>query len=256
MMELRAVHVERGGKRVLHGIDLQVGPGEIVALVGPNGAGKSTALGVLAGDVQAARGIALLNGRDVASMDMAAQATLRAVMRQSIDIPFAFTVTEIVEMGLLMRSGDRTARDIIERAIARCGLRELAHRPITQLSGGERQRVSLARALVQIESSPAYGNPRFLLLDEPTASLDLTHQAAILHTVRDLAAEGVGVLAVLHDLNLAVVMADRIAVLSKGVKVADGTPGDVVTAERVSAVYDTTIEIVETNGRRLVAIGT
>ncbi len=256
MMELRDIHVLRGGARVLHGIDLTVNPGEIVALVGPNGAGKSTALGVLAGDVRPVLGSASLNGRDVADMPMTEQATLRAVMRQSIDIPFAFSVTEIVEMGLLMRSGDRTARDIIERALARCGLRDLAHRPITQLSGGERQRVSLARALIQIESSPAYGEPRFLLLDEPTASLDLTHQAAILHTVRDLAAEGIGVLAVLHDLNLAVVMADRVAVLSKGVKVADGPPGEVVTAERVSAVYDTKIEIVETNGRRLVAIGT
>ncbi|MDW3204249.1 MAG: heme ABC transporter ATP-binding protein [Alphaproteobacteria bacterium] len=256
MMELRNVDVERGGNRVLQGFDIKVAPGEIVALVGPNGAGKSTALGVLAGDIRPSRGAVTLNGHDVATLRMTEQATLRAVMRQSIDIPFAFTVTEIVEMGLLMRSGDRGAGDIIERAIARCGLRDLADRPITQLSGGERQRVSLARALVQIESSPAYGDPRFLLLDEPTASLDLTHQAAILHTVRELAAEGIGVLAVLHDLNLAVVMADRIAVLSRGIKVADGPPGEVVTAERVSSVYDTRIDIVETNGRRLVAIGT
>ncbi len=223
---------------VLAGLTLTLRAGELVGVVGPNGAGKSSLIRALARTLAPAKGAVTLRGRDL-YRDLSARESAQgiAVVPQDTSVAFDFSVREVVEMGRSPRLPRRPfaapgpADDAaVAAALDRAGVAGLAERPVTTLSGGERQRVLLARALAQ--------DADVLLLDEPTAHLDLRHQAQTLVLAREMAhAQGRAVLAVLHDLNLAAAHCDRLLLLHGGVVAAHGTPAEVLTAARIQAVY-------------------
>jgi iron complex transport system ATP-binding protein len=234
-----AITVSIGGSTLLDDISLALAPGEIAALVGPNGAGKSTLLRVLSGDLVPRAGLVRLKGRALASYGARALAGHRAVLAQSISVTFPFTVADIVHMG----AGDRGGRqidDLVAAALAEVDLVDFHERVITTLSGGEQQRAHLARVLVQLACGEQAHGPGVLLLDEPTASLDLRHQLDVIAATGARAARGTTVIAVLHDLNLAALLARRIVVLDRGRIAADGTPEATMTDATVERVFGVT----------------
>jgi iron complex transport system ATP-binding protein len=238
LLSARGVQVDRGGRTVLAALDLDVRAGEVVVLVGPNGAGKSTALAALAGDLALTSGSIAIDGRALGDWSAVALAQRRAVLPQQVTLTFPFPVEEVVAMGRSPWAG--TEADARDEAAVAAGLRDadaehLLGRPFAALSGGERARVALARVLAQ--------EAQLLLLDEPTASLDLHHQELVLRAVRARAASGSGAVVVLHDLGLAAAHADRIVVLEDGRTAACGPPAEVLSPELLSRVYRHPIEV-------------
>lgn len=236
---LERIDVTLGGRRVLVGADLHLSPGETVVLIGPNGAGKSSCLKAMTGELRPAAGRVTLDGTDIAAMSAAELAARRAVLAQSAATSFPFSALEIVRIGAEAGGARAARRDAVARdALARVGLARYAGRLMQALSGGEAQRVHLARALAQLAAASERGNrPLYLFLDEPTASLDLEHQLLALDIARDFAARGHGVLAVLHDLNLAAMAADRLLALKQGRILAAGAPQDVLTDALLDDLY-------------------
>lgn len=233
----RAV-VRVGERTILGGIDLTVGAGEVVALVGPNGAGKSTLLRAIAGEVRLAEGKIAIKGRALDHYSPRELAQHRAVLSQHTNVTFDFSVAEIVAMGADGARPQAWIRDVIQTVMDQCDILHLSDRPVTRLSGGEQQRVHFARAMLQLMSAEDRCRPGLLLLDEPTASLDLNHQLRTVETVRAIAKEGTGVLLVVHDLNLTAMLADRVAMMKAGEIVAIGAPGDVINNEVMGRVFD------------------
>ena len=217
---------------------IDIRAGEVHALVGPNGAGKSTLFGVLAGDIAPTAGGVTLDGTDLRRLRPRELARLRAVLLQQNAVSFPFSVAEVVRMGRAPWA--RTAFEAEDDTRVADAMRVtevdgLADRSVTSLSGGERARVALARVLAQ--------STGILLLDEPTAALDLKHQEDVLRVVRDRARAGDAVAIVLHDLNAAFAHADRVTLLDGGRVVTTGAPGDVLTAERIAAVYRQEVDV-------------
>lgn len=233
LIEARELSYAIGGYQLLHAVSLSVAPGELVVLVGPNGAGKSTLLSLLAGDLRPTAGEVWLDGAPLTQLNPQAQALRRAVLRQRIGVALPFTAYEVALMGRYphLRGGAETAEDhaVTREALARTELLPLAERSVPTLSGGEQARVGLARVLAQ--------QVPLLLLDEPTAALDLRHQHAALRLAREVVAAGGAAMAVLHDLNLAALYADRIGLLHRGQLVACGTPWEVLRADLLQTVY-------------------
>jgi iron complex transport system ATP-binding protein len=238
-----------GARGVLQAIDLALEPGVLVALVGPNGAGKSTLLRALAGLIRPTSGAVTLDGTNVATLSRAALAARIAVVPQTFDTLFPFTVREIVALGRSARLGlfaRPTASDAaaVARAIDAQDLGPLVDRRLDALSGGERQRVVLAMALAQ--------EADVLLLDEPTAHLDPAHQIGIVRRAAELArSRGVIALAVLHDLNLAG-LADRVVVLDAGRIVGDGPAATALTSDLVGRVFGEGLAVAQVGGRTVV----
>ena len=242
MLSADGIKVVRDGTTLLVGADIRVEPGETVALIGPNGAGKSTLLHVLSGAVVADAGDVRLDQAALSYWSPAALARRRAVLPQAPVLGFPLSAGEVVALGCSPWAGTRDAahdRHIVAEALAECDVTHLAERPYTRLSGGERQRVQLARVLAQVWPSPTErdNGARYLLLDEPTNNLDLAHQLRIAATARRFARRGHGVLAVLHDPNLAAQYADRIVVLVAGRVLTEGAPETIVTEETMSAAF-------------------
>ncbi|MET9156892.1 heme ABC transporter ATP-binding protein [Streptomyces parvulus] len=238
LAEAEAVRVLLGGRPVLDGVDVRVRAGEVLALVGPNGAGKSTLLGALAADVPAAEGVVRVHGRPAGEWSAPELALRRAVLPQSASLSFPFPVAEVVRMGRApWAGGEREAEDdaAVAEAMARTEVAGFAGRPFSALSGGERARVALARVLAQ--------RAPLLLLDEPTAALDLRHQELVLRLCRERARAGDAVVVVLHDLALAAAYADRVAVLRAGRIAAEGAPAEVFDEDLLSEVYDQPVEV-------------
>lgn len=217
------------------GLDLSVEAGAITGLVGPNGAGKSTLLGCLAGRLRPTAGEVWLHGERLDGLDRRTRARTLALMPQEEPRPEGFTARDVVELGRLPHLGrfgglGEADRRAVQDGLALAGVEALAERPIETLSGGEYQRVRIARALAQA--------PRTLLLDEPEAHLDLGHRAALMAVLtRANRARGLTVLAALHALDVAALYCDRIVLMDRGRIVGHGTPGEVLTAPRLSAVY-------------------
>ncbi len=232
--------VSLSGRQVLKDISLRVSPGEVLVIVGPNGAGKSTLLRVLSGELHPDNGTASINGMPIKEMSAAALARQRSLMPQHASLTFPFKVRDVVAMGRdpFRDDADRNSdTDAIAWGMNATHVTALADRPYTRLSGGEQQRVQLARVLAQSWRQAGSVTPRYLLLDEPTANLDLAHQHATLHLAKELARDGVGVVAVVHDLNLAALYADRVAVLSHGNLAALGTPDKVLMPDLIEEVF-------------------
>jgi iron complex transport system ATP-binding protein len=237
MLEAEGLRLSHGATRALDGISLAVRPGEVLGLIGPNGAGKSTLLACLSGALRPDRGAVRLDGADPGALSPGELARRRAVLEQTPASAAPFPLADLVGLAIPREIPPGRAREIVAAALAAVGLSHLAARPLDRLSGGERHRGHMARALAQHRAGRDAGLGRWLLLDEPTASLDLAHQSSVLRAARAAAAGGAGVLAVLHDLTLAAAMADRLALMERGRVVALGTPGDVLMPRRLAAVY-------------------
>jgi len=238
----RDLRINLGGKDVVDGIDLDVTPGDWVAVVGPNGAGKTTLMHALAGLIPSI-GELTVGGLNPRSSSRKAMSAVVALMPQRPVVPEGATVAELVALGrtpYLRRFGTETATDrsVISSVIERLDLTEFADRRATELSGGELQRVVLARALAQ--------EPQVLLLDEPTSALDIGHQQQVLDLVEELReADNITVIAAMHDLTLAGQYGRRIVLLDKGSVVADGTPSSVLKADILGRVYGARVEILD-----------
>ena len=242
-MSLRAEQVSwrQGATPRLQNVSLTIQPGALHVVLGPNGAGKSSLLSVLAGDQRPNHGNAGLDGTPLAQWERTALARRRAVLMQGEQLRFGFRVEEVVGLGRLpcppLPAGQTAT--LIADALTATGAVHLAGRRYTTLSGGERQRVQLARVLAQVwpPSQPAADAPRYLLLDEPTSALDLAHQHDCLALLQGQARAGYGVMAVLHDPNLALAYADEVTVLCCGEVMDQGTPAAVLTPGCLRKVF-------------------
>jgi iron complex transport system ATP-binding protein len=240
-LHARGLSVGWPGRIVLTDVDLDVLPGEVLAIIGPNGAGKTTLIRTLAGELAPLSGQALVEDlgpdgrtRQIGSLPRTERARAVARVLQSEEPAWPLPVREYIEAGTFPSTGwfgglGREERDSVEAALSSMDLLGLADRPVTELSGGEFRRVLVARALAQ--------RPSVLLLDEPAADLDLARQVEILGALRELAAAGMAVALSLHDLNLASLAADRVALIAGGRLAAIGSPREVITAEAVAKAY-------------------
>lgn len=240
VIEANHVGCVRSKRSILNDVSVTVHAGEVIALVGPNGAGKSTLLSVLAGDLPISAGSVSVWGDDLTSLSVRELSHRRAVLTQSNHVGFEFLVSEVIEMGRAPWTRTPQAAEDAEAiagAIAAMDVEQFLPKLFNELSGGERARVSMARVLAQ--------RTPILMLDEPTAALDIQHQERLMQVVRERAAHGVGAVVVLHDLGLAAAYADTIVVLADGAVVAQGEPREVLTVDLLSRVYNTPVRIVE-----------
>lgn len=257
-MRANNIAVSYGAKHILKDVSLEVNPGEVVALLGANGAGKSTLLKAMCGDVRIGAGEITLDGRELKGWSYAELARKRAVLSQNSTLTFPFTSLEVALLGrnphILERESKRDLEIVVE-ALKSVEAWHLADQSFPTLSGGEQQRVHLARVLTQIWEVK-YNAARYLLLDEPTSSLDLAHQHLILRVARRFSRENTGVLVVLHDLNLAAHYADKIYLLKNGEVYKSGTPADTLTVANIKEVFDFDVSILEHEGLPLIVANT
>ncbi len=242
MLKIEHLTVAYASRRILHDVSLNVGMGEILALIGPNGAGKSTLIRAVSGVIPIEGGEISIDGESLRRLSTMERARRLAVVPQARNLPPAFTVYESIllgrtpYLGWFGRAGPRD-HERVRNALERTQMLSLAERRVGELSGGEQQRVLLARALAQ--DTPV------MLLDEPITHLDLQHRERLIRLIRDLAAhKELAVLMVLHDLNLAGMYADRIALLVEGRIEAVGTPTEVLTEANLGRVYDIAVRVI------------
>lgn len=244
MLRTHQAAYRQGGRELLAPCDLKFAAGQVHAILGPNGAGKSTLLRLLSGEWSCSSGQVSLAGRPLPDWPLPELARQRAVLPQMHALSFPFTVREVLRLGRLHAARHSQDEQILDAALAACGLTRLQQRLYTQLSGGERARVQLARALAQVwDADPA--RERYLLLDEPTAHLDLAYQHACLQLARDWAARGYGVIVVLHDPNLVLSYADRACLLHQGQVQACGSVREVIVPAQMQAVFGLRTELRE-----------
>lgn len=243
MLQARDIVVRFGDRTILDKVSLEVRAGEVVALVGPNGAGKSTLLNALTGDITPDDGTVELAGEPLKSLSVKTMARIRAVQLQENRVSFAFTAHEVVRLGRAAWAGTtQETRDdaVLLNIMESTEVTSLAQRPYPTLSGGEKARTTFARALAQ--ETPV------LLLDEPTAAMDIRHQEKVLAEARTRALAGAAVVVVLHDLSVAAAYSDLMVLLDQGRVQAAGTPREVLTAERISAVYQYPVMVTDQEG--------
>jgi iron complex transport system ATP-binding protein len=245
MLRVADLHCKAGGRAVLRGVTAEFAPGLLHVIVGPNGSGKSTFLKAFSGEWPLEAGSVYYDDQPLPALGKLELAQRRAVMSQLPELHFPVRVDDIVMMGRYPYFTYRPSRHevgICQEAMDRLGVLALADRDYLTLSGGERQRVQFARALAQIWE-PAGAGSRYLFLDEPVSSLDVHYQHEFLTLARSLAASGIVLIAVLHDLNLALQYADRILFLKEGRIVAAGEAPGIVTADLVNQVFGVPVHL-------------
>lgn len=232
-----------GEKMIINGISFSVGKGEFLGIIGPNGAGKTTLLKTVSRVMHPKAGSVSLDGRDIYGMPLKEFARSVAFVAQDTVIAFAFTALEIALMGRspylrLFHDESRRDLDIVRRALAITDCDDFMNRPIDRLSAGERQRVFIAKALAQ--------EPRLILLDEPTSHLDISHQVQVLDILKELTEkDGISIVSIFHDLNLAAEYCDRLLLIEDGRLAASGGPNDVIKYEIIERVYRTVVVVRE-----------
>lgn len=244
-ISIASLHFAYNGQEILQGIDLAVEAGEFLALIGPNGSGKSTLLRQISGVLKPSQGAVYLDMNEVTRLKPSELARQLAALEQEHGVGFDFTVRELVSWGRLphrkrFSRWSPTDEAAMARALSTTGIETLADRPVRELSGGERQLAFLAMTLAQ--------EPKVLLLDEPTAHLDINYQLAIMELIRDQARRGVTVIAAIHDLNLAAHYADRVAALSQGRIVAVGPTQEIFTEELIHSIWRVRVRVLRDQG--------
>lgn len=253
MLEAQNISLAHGKLTVLDQINLRFEKAQVTALCGPNGAGKSTLLSALSGDMRPKQGVILLGGTDIAKLGAAELAKQRAVLEQSPTLSAPFDVATLTELAIPKEVPALETERIVADVLADLGLTKMRTRPVHTLSGGQQHRAHLARALAQLQAGRFLGGGQVLMLDEPTSSLDITHQIAVMRAARTAARDGATVIVVLHDLNLAAAFSDRIVMLHRGGIAADGTTEQALTSPLLSQIYETEIKVTTQNGRPFVA---
>ncbi|WP_422372136.1 heme ABC transporter ATP-binding protein [Hoeflea sp.] len=245
MLEAQNLSVSYGKRTILHGLEFSARPGEFTAVIGPNGSGKTTLLNALTGEIPIS-GDVQIDTVPLGRFRPHELALRRAVLAQETQFAFPFTVAEVVALGLaagLPLPSETHRRARIAEALEAVDLAGFAGRSVHALSGGERQRAQLARVLCQIWEPVGASGARWLFLDEPVSSLDIRHQLVIMDLAADYARRGGGVIAVMHDLNLTAMYADRITLMSRGQVAASGTPDDVFGDEALSQVFGCPLKV-------------
>lgn len=245
LLTARDISVTVHGKRLLEAIDLQLECGEVAAVIGPNGAGKTSLIRALTGDLPLATGEVLLNDRHLDSYSLQEKAQQLALLPQQTELNFSFPVKDVVHLGRIPHaSGQQIDNRIVNDTLRAVDMLDRAQQHYTWLSGGEKQRVQLARVMAQLwraEDAPT----RLLVLDEPTASLDVAHTRQLMQCIQSLAASGMGVIMVVHDFNLAARYADRVFLLKDGQLAVQGTPDAVLTREHMQRFFDVASTIMQ-----------
>lgn len=227
-------------KTVVHPTSLLLNPAELTVIVGPNGAGKSSLLKLVTGQTKPTSGTIYLNDDNIWHQKPALLAQYRAVLSQTTQLSFPFTVLEVVRLGMLNKE---SSGEIAAKMLKKVDLPGFDGRLFQQLSGGEQQRVQLARVLCQLETSRIERSKQFLFLDEPISSLDLKHQIMTLKIARSYCEQGVGVVAVLHDLNVTAAYSDRVIVMNNGLCINDGTPNATITDSTLRDEFDIDLKV-------------
>lgn len=227
------ISVSLGGNRLVDHTSLRLHAGEVLAIIGPNGAGKTSLVRALTAELPVTAGEIVLNDRPMAAYSLEQRARHLAMLSQHTELNFPFTVDEVVHLGRIPHASGKQEDDrIVEETLRAVDMLDRRRQLYTCLSGGEKQRVQLARVLAQVWR-PADALARLLILDEPTASLDVSHTRQLMRVIRDLAGQQMGIIMILHDFNLAARFADRVLVMARGEKVVEGTPGEVFTADNM-----------------------
>lgn len=244
MIEASNVYFGIKNKSLVQDINFQAKTGEFWAIVGANGAGKSTLMKLLSREHVPTSGTISFHGKDLKKYKLKELAQRRAVLAQQNSITLAFTVQEIVQMGRYpFYDSQPTQRDlaIVDHCLQKVGIAGFKNRLFPTLSGGEQQRVQLARTLAQVWEV----KDGFILLDEPTTGMDLLHQYETFQLAREMTRKGYGVIAVVHDLNLALQYADRVLMMKDGCSFAIGTPEQVLTEEHIKAAFGLSVRIIQ-----------
>lgn len=239
---LKQISFAIGSKYIVKDLEFSFKAGNLVSIIGPNGAGKTTLLKLMSGELKPSGGEIFLNDLAFSELSLKERANKRAVMTQSSSVVFDFLVEEILEMGWVQGSSDdfvKACSDVVNS----CGLDELMGRKFNTLSGGEQQRVQFARAMLQVGGLSKTAEDRFLLLDEPTSSMDVAYELNLLNLAKEVRKTGVGVIVVLHDLNLAARFSDQIILMNSGLIVASGQPEEVLSDRILSDVYSTELRV-------------
>ncbi|WP_332066068.1 heme ABC transporter ATP-binding protein [Bartonella sp. CB189] len=247
MIEAINICVQRGKKQILNHVNIHAKSGALTVIIGPNGSGKSTFIKALSGEIPYS-GKMTLNGLDIAQTKAYKMAMMRAVLPQSTTLAFPFLVYEVVELGLSINqlTMEKTElQNLPQKALEYVGLSHYSNQYYHKLSGGEQARVQLARVLCQIWKPVYSGIPRWMILDEPIANLDIQHQLVVMDIAKDFARRGGGVLAVLHDLNLAAHYADKMILLKQGEIYCEGNVYDVLTTKNLRDAYHCSLTVSE-----------
>jgi len=241
-MEARNISYNVGGKGIVQHCSVQVRPGRFTAVVGPNGAGKTSLLRIISREVSRYAGEVLINKKNIAGLRTDDLSMLRAVLPQHTTVNFPFTIEQVIEIG---RFAHKTTREhnnaVIDDVMQHTALSDFRGRTYQTLSGGEQQRVQMARVMAQLWDQSSH--PKYLLLDEPTSSLDLSQQHALLGLAKSLCQRNIGVLAILHDLNLASQYADEVLFLKQGSPVAYGPVLGVMTKSIIEETFSHPVEV-------------
>lgn len=253
MLKANNIYYSIGKKLILNDISVEFHPGEFNMILGPNGSGKSTFLKIFSGEINTYDGTILYNNKKIASQKKEALAKYRAVMSQQPELSFPLMVDEVVMMGRYPhfafnpgRKDEAICREVMEHL----DLQSFAERNYLTLSGGEKQRVQFARVLAQIWE-PTGSNSRYLFLDEPVASLDIYYQHQFLQIATQLLAANITVVAVLHDINLSVQYGSNLFFMKEGKLVANGKPGNVVTAGLIHEIFNIPVTVLHNNGTKM-----
>ena len=233
-------------RQILKDVSLEINEGDIVSVIGPNGAGKSTLLNVLTGDISPDSGDIIYDNKQLNKISIQERAFTRSVMSQMQTLVFNFNVKDVVEMGWLQRGNSDFSSNFsmaFEAVTSECNVHNLVHRKFNSLSGGEQRRVHFARTLLQLWRPSQSNDPRYLLLDEPTANLDLSSEMLLMNILKARATSNVGILVILHDLNLASHFADKIAIMKDGEIKAFGKPEEVMTDDFLTSIYEVPIKV-------------
>ncbi len=243
LLNLANIKVHKNNNLLLDGVSCSAASGEILAVIGANGAGKSTLVNVISGELSPRSGKLQLNGQNFESLTSQARAQQIGIMPQYSPLNFPFRVAEVVALGRTPHtSGAERDKFIVEQAIAELDLNHLRDRRYTELSGGEKQRTQLARVFSQVWPEPNIAG--LLILDEPSASLDIGHKQLLMHSLRNMAQRGLAILWIEHDLNLVAQFADRILALSEGKTVAYGATETCLNAELIKEMYAADVEFI------------
>ena len=245
-LSLKSVSLKLDNRQILKDVSLEINEGDIVSVIGPNGAGKSTLLNVLTGDISPDSGDIIYDNKQLNKISIQERAFTRSVMSQMQTLVFNFNVKDVIEMGWLQRGNSDFSSNFsmaFEAVTTECNVHNLVHRKFNSLSGGEQRRVHFARTLLQLWRPSQSNDPRYLLLDEPTANLDLSSEMLLMNILKARASSNVGILVILHDLNLASHFADKIAIMKDGEIKAFGKPEEIMTDDFLTSIYEVPIKV-------------
>jgi len=245
-IKAKSIFWEVDNKRIIKDISLEISLGEVVSIIGPNGAGKSSFLNVLSGDIKPTSGSVSFDETNLKDISIQERSFMRSVMSQSQQIVYDFSVKEIIEMGWLDRgiaSYSGNFKEAVMKVACECSVHNLLEQKFNTLSGGEQRRVHFARTLIQLWRPSNSHDPRYMFLDEPTANLDILHEQNLMKLVRSKAMEGIGILLILHDLNLAAKYSDKLVIFKNGSLIKSGSPEEVLQSKVLTEVYGLDMEV-------------